>query len=200
MKAAVEAVGKWETCFWLSTFPSACFRRNCGISTVLFLERFWFWRQTAGTDTLNSGWQTVGSWTVAGPTGVLSVGVIPSTVTLGPTQTHQFFATVFASKFRHCYDGATSALVRALLLINASVTGLLRLCLGLALQFRISTTLGWVSAISIPIPGTPWSWFLPEYGFHPALMAARQLLNCALLLVAERVCQAIEARDEKPRF
>jgi hypothetical protein len=24
------AVGKWETCFWFSTFPSACFRRSCG--------------------------------------------------------------------------------------------------------------------------------------------------------------------------
>ena len=24
------AVGKWETCFWFSTFPSACFRWSCG--------------------------------------------------------------------------------------------------------------------------------------------------------------------------
>src|SRR5260370_36458690 len=24
------AVGKWETCFWFSTFPCACFRRSCG--------------------------------------------------------------------------------------------------------------------------------------------------------------------------
>ena len=32
------AVGKWETCFWFSTFPSACFRWSCGnvgISPVL---------------------------------------------------------------------------------------------------------------------------------------------------------------------
>ncbi len=91
-------------------------------------------------------------------------------------------------------------LVRAFLLIYASVTALVWLGLGLALHFRILTTLGWLSAFSLPILAAPWISLLPAREFHPALTAACHLLNCTLLLGAERVWLAIEARDAKPRF
>jgi hypothetical protein len=42
------AVGKWETCFWFSTFPSACFPPElwkCGISPVLGEIPKGLWKQ-----------------------------------------------------------------------------------------------------------------------------------------------------------
>ncbi|MGH9719434.1 MAG: malectin domain-containing carbohydrate-binding protein [Bryobacteraceae bacterium] len=48
----------------------------------------------AGTDTLTTDWQNVGSWTVTAPSSSISVSLTPTSITLGPTQTQEFIATV----------------------------------------------------------------------------------------------------------